>query len=111
MKLFELEIIFEFETRQLRKMVGNHFTTQKKLRMKVIVVNNDQDSLFLLQIISHVSTAFRGQPLQTPSNSPKLNLLCKKRIQGKTLKETVHVWAKPKWWKLTYNNYKCRKQF
>ena len=111
MKLFELEIIFQFETRELRKMVGNHFTTQEKLRIIVIVVNNDQDSLFLLQIISHVSTAFRGQPLQTPSSSPKLNLLCKKRTQGKTLKETVHVWAKPKWWKLTFNDYKCRKQF
>ena len=72
MKLFELEIIFQFETRELRKMVGNHFTTQEKLRIIVIVVNNDQDSLFLLQIISHVSTAFRGQPLQTPSSSSSL---------------------------------------
>ena len=56
MKLFELnlsriEIIFQFKTRELRKMVGNHFTTQQKLRIIVIVVNNDQDSLFLLQII------------------------------------------------------------
>ena len=69
-------------------MVGNHFTTQEKLRIIVIVVNNDQDSLFLLQKIS-VSTAFRGQPRQTPCSSPKLNLLCKKRTQGKTLKETL----------------------
>ena len=40
MKLFELnssgiEIIFQFETRKLRKMVGNHFTTQDKLRIIV----------------------------------------------------------------------------
>ena len=81
-----IEIIFQFETRELRKMVGNHFTTQEKLRIIVIVVNNDQDSLFLLQIISPALTAFRGQPLQTPSSSPKLNLLCKKRAQWKTLK-------------------------
>ena len=40
-----IEIIFQFETRELRKMVGNHFTTQEKLRIIVIVVNNDQDSV------------------------------------------------------------------
>ena len=28
-----LEIIFQLETRQLRKMVGNHFTTQELLRI------------------------------------------------------------------------------
>ena len=83
MKLFELnpsriEIIFQFETRELRKIVGNNFTTQEKLRIIVIVVNNNHDSLYLLQIISPVSTAFRGQPLQTPSSSPKLNILCKR---------------------------------
>ena len=86
-----MKIIFQFETRELRKMVRNHFTTQEKLRIIAIVVNNDQDSLFLVQIISPVSTAFRGQPLQTPCGSPKLNLLFKKRTQGKTLKEIL-IW-------------------
>ena len=37
-----IEVIFQLETRELRNGVGNHFTTQEKLRIIVIVVYNDQ---------------------------------------------------------------------
>ena len=42
-------------------MVGNYFTTQEKLRIIVIVVYIDQDSLFSFQIILPALTAFRRQ--------------------------------------------------
>ena len=45
--------------------------------------NNDQDSLFLFQIIPSVSSTFRGKPLQNPYSSPKFNLLWKKNEPNK----------------------------
>ena len=39
-----IKVIFQLETRELRNVVGNNFTTQEKLRIIVIVVYNDQDS-------------------------------------------------------------------
>ena len=39
-----IEVIFQLETRELRNVAGNHFTTQEKLRIIMIVVYNDQDS-------------------------------------------------------------------
>ena len=81
MNLFELNLsrvdtIFQLETGELRKTVGDYFTTQEKLRIIVIVVYNDLDSFFLFQIIPSVSTAFTRQPLQIPCSSLKVNPLC-----------------------------------
>ena len=42
--LSRIEVIFQLETRELRNVVGNNFTTQEKLRIIVIVVYNDHDS-------------------------------------------------------------------
>ena len=39
-----IEVIFQLETRELKNAVGNHFTTQEKLLIIVMVVYNDQDS-------------------------------------------------------------------
>ena len=42
--LSRIGVIFQLETRELRDVAENHFTTQEKLRIMVIVVYNDQDS-------------------------------------------------------------------
>ena len=68
-----IKVIFQLETRELRNVVGNHFATQEKLHIIVIVVYNDQDSA----ISDHCS-------------SSKLNLHCKKRTQEKTLKKPLY---------------------
>ena len=78
LNLSRIDAIFQLETGELRKTVGDHFTTQEKLRIIVIVVYNDLDSFFLFQIIPSVSTAFTGQPLQIPCSSFKVNPLYKK---------------------------------
>ena len=33
-----IEVIFQLETRELTNVVGNHFTTQEKLRITIIVI-------------------------------------------------------------------------
>ena len=78
LNLSRIDTIFQLETGELRKMVGDYFTTQEKLRIIVIVIYNDLDSFFSFQIIPSVSTAFTGQPLQIPCSSLKVNPLCKK---------------------------------
>lgn len=65
-------------SRIMKKVLQNHLT-QEKHRIIVIMVYNDQDSLFLFQVIPCVSTTFRAQPLQNPYSSPKFNLLWKKK--------------------------------
>ena len=60
----------------------------------MIVVYNDQDSLFSFQIIPPVSTAFRGQLIQTPVVHLNSIFSAKKRTEGKPLKETVATRAK-----------------
>lgn len=72
--------IFQSEIRELGK---NASKAPWKLHIIVIVVYNDQESFFLFQIIS----------LQTLRSSPELNLFCKKRIQGKTLKNPCYLYT------------------
>ena len=60
-----IEVIFQLETRELKNVVGNHFTTQEKLRIIVSVVYNDQYSATSNPLAAHLNSIF------TAKNGPK----------------------------------------
>ena len=55
-----IEVIFQLETRESRNVVGNHFTTQEKLR--IIVISHFRPSAVDLNSIFTAKNGPKGKP-------------------------------------------------